>query len=138
MQNSKIYCMCLHEHHLNNIKKLNYIPVGLGKNKFSNEWLNDNTGLNISEKNSFYGEYTFHYSLWKDQIEINIDEWIGFCQYRKFWTLKNNKNHKINFKQFEELIIKEIPKEFQSYDVILGEPLFVNQFRLSKFTARIT
>ena len=31
MQNPKIYCMCLDEHHLENLKKLNYIPVGLGK-----------------------------------------------------------------------------------------------------------
>ena len=33
---TKIYCLCLHEHHLGNLKKLNYIPVGLGKNHFSN------------------------------------------------------------------------------------------------------
>lgn len=133
MSNLRMFCLTMRPEHENLIKKLNYSPVGLGDQKFTNSFFNDKTGLNISNKNPFYGEYTFHYSLWKDQIEINIDEWIGFCQYRKFWTLKNNKNHKINFKQFEELIIKEIPKEFQSYDVILGEPLFVNQFRLSKF-----
>ena len=50
MQNSKIYCMCLHEHHLANLKKLNYVPVGLGKNNFSSEWLRDNKDINISEK----------------------------------------------------------------------------------------
>ena len=51
MPEYKIFCMCLHEHHLNNLKKLNYIPVGLGKKTFSNEWLKDNTNLNISHKN---------------------------------------------------------------------------------------
>ena len=50
MLDSKIYCMCLHEHHLNNLVKLNYIPVGLGKNIFSNNWLKDNTENNISKK----------------------------------------------------------------------------------------
>ena len=52
MPDSKIFCMCLHDHHLQNLKKLNYIPVGLGKNTFSNDWLKDNTGINISYKNS--------------------------------------------------------------------------------------
>ena len=64
MMDSKIYCMCLHSHHLNNLKKLDYIPVGLGKNIFSNEWLKDSTELNISQKNSYYGEYTFYYWFW--------------------------------------------------------------------------
>ena len=49
MTDIDLYCMCLHEHHLSNIKKLDYIPVGLGANKFSKEWLKDNTGQNISE-----------------------------------------------------------------------------------------
>ena len=66
--------MCLNSHHLNNLKKLNYIPVGLGNNNFSDEWLRDNTGINISSKNPFYGEYTFYYWIWKnylDSIENN-------------------------------------------------------------------
>ena len=44
MPEMKIYCMCLHDHHLNNLKKLNYIPVGLGKNIFLV------TGLEIIQK----------------------------------------------------------------------------------------
>ena len=50
MNDYKIYCMCLHEHHLKNLKKLRYIPVGLGQQMFSKEWLRDNTGENISNK----------------------------------------------------------------------------------------
>ena len=46
--------MCLDEHHLENLKKLNYIPVGLGKNEYSKEWIRDNTGESISEKNPYY------------------------------------------------------------------------------------
>ena len=50
-------------------KKLNYIPVGLGTDKFDKEWTTDNTGKNISFKNKFYGENTFHYWLWKNQLK---------------------------------------------------------------------
>ena len=53
MEKSKIFCMCLNSHHFKNLKKLNYIPVGLGKNNFSSEWLRDNTGDNISSKNPY-------------------------------------------------------------------------------------
>ena len=50
MLKSKIYCMCLHEHHLDNLIKLKYIPVGLGSHEFSDNWLKDNTKINISKK----------------------------------------------------------------------------------------
>ena len=58
MTNIKIFCMCLHDHHFENLKKLNYTPVGLGTNKFSDEWLNDKSGelaltLNSSDLNDY-------------------------------------------------------------------------------------
>ena len=37
-------------------KELGYIPVGLGKEIFSDGWLRDNQGENISNKNEYYGE----------------------------------------------------------------------------------
>jgi hypothetical protein len=55
--------------HLNIIKEFNYIPVGLGKDNFSKEWMRDNTCNNISEKNRNYGEYTFHYWIWKNYMD---------------------------------------------------------------------
>ena len=53
--------MALNNENLNTIKSLNYIPVGLRNTNFSNEWLRDNVGENISKKNHYYGEYTFYY-----------------------------------------------------------------------------
>ena len=64
-----MYCLCLNDDVYNSVSELNYIPVGLGKNKFSSQWLRDNSGENISEKNEYYGEYTFHYWFWKNQID---------------------------------------------------------------------
>ena len=46
-----VFCMCLHDHHKTNLMKLNYVPVGLGQGKFSEGWIKDNTGENISSKN---------------------------------------------------------------------------------------
>ena len=73
----------MNSNHLNFIKEINYIPVGLGEDSFSKEFFRDNTGSNISQKNRYYGEYTFHYWLWKNYLpSIKTDEaneWIGFC-----------------------------------------------------------
>ena len=138
MQNSKIYCMCLHEHHLANLKKLNYVPVGLGKNNFSSEWLRDNKEINISEKNSYYGEYTFYYWFWKNILNtLNDNTWIGFTGYRYHWS-NNNKissdaiSKIINEENFKDYILKEIPKEWDDTNIILGEEIFVDNWKLSK------
>ncbi len=50
MQNFKIFCLSIYNNIYNEIKKLNYEPVGLGEGDFSLDWLRDNTKNNISKK----------------------------------------------------------------------------------------
>ena len=79
MQNLKMYCICIHNELLSKVKRLNYIPVGLGGNKFDTGWVTDNSGENISKKNRFYGEHSFHYWFWKNEINnISENDWVGF------------------------------------------------------------
>ena len=93
----KIYCIDINNDNYQKIKKLNYIPVGLGKDKFNKDWVRDNNGDNISSKNPFYGEYTFHYWFWKNKlIEIKDNEWIGFCAYRRFWASRKDCKNIVN------------------------------------------
>ena len=125
--NLNMYCISMEPVHLNFIKSLNYLPVGLGTKNFSKDWLRDNTGKNISIKNKNYGEYTFHYWIWKNYSNYLTNGWIGFCQYRKFWTIGDYQNEKLNIKRLPSLVIKEIPKEFNECDVILGNPFYVNK-----------
>ena len=133
MKNLEMFCLTLEPSHLRFIKDLSYIPVGLGNKNFSNDWLSDKKGDNISKKNKNYGEYTFHYWIWKNYIDRLENKWIGFGQYRKFWTLDNFENKKLNDDKIKSVAIKEIPKSYEDCDVILGNPFFVNQRRLSKF-----
>ena len=69
MDNLLMYCLSLNNEDYNKIKKLNYIPVGLGSNGFNKKWLRDNSGDNISEKNIFSCNYISHRStvcfLWQ-------------------------------------------------------------------------
>ena len=86
MNNISFFCLTLDPLHEEKIKKLSYIPVGLGKNDFSKNTLQDKYGENISKKNPFYGEYTFHYWVWKNYLKNIKTDWVGFCQYRKFFV----------------------------------------------------
>ena len=134
--NLSMYCLSLKPSHLNIIQKLNYLPVALGSANFSKEWIRDNKDINISDKNPFYGEYTFHYWLWKNYLDsISEDKWIGFCQYRKFWTQREI-NSSEKFSEFENLILKNIPEEYNRYEAIIGNPVYVNKFRFKKFIKR--
>ena len=115
----RMYCLTINDSHYEKIKRIGYIPVGLGKNIINKKFQNDKNGENISVKNPYYGEYTFHYWLWKNEIKDLNNEWIGFCQYRKYWSLKNeNKNYK-SLENFKEKIIKDIPEDFNNYESIL-------------------
>ena len=119
MDNLKMYCMCLENDYLNYVKKLNYIPVGLKNKNFSKEWMLDNTLENISEKNPFYGEYTFYYWYWKNLLkEKKSDEWVGFCSYRELWGEHKNIKNKNSIKS----LLKSLPNEWDNYDAIIGEP----------------
>ena len=133
MKNLKMFCISLEPNHYKFIKELGYIPVGIGEKHFSNDWFSDKSGASISKKNKYYAEYTYHYWIWKNYLEKLDDGWIGFCQYRKFWSLKEYKNEDINFNNLNSKIIKEIPKEFDNYETILGTPFFVNRFKPMKF-----
>ena len=128
MNNAKIYCLSMQNNLLKKIQKLNYLPVGLGEEKFSSDWIRDNTDINISFKNLFYGEYTFHYWLWKNHLNKMEDNiWTGFCTYRRFWKNKIQKTEK-----FEDQILNEIPKEWENYDVILADKIDLTKIKWIK------
>ena len=125
MNNLKMYCICIHNNLLNKVRKLDYIPVGLGNESFSSGWLRDNTKESITDKNKYYGEYSFHYWFWKNEMKkIEKNTWIGFCAYRRFWVNPNEikkDNNLIN------KILKNIPAEWEKYDVILGDQIKINE-----------
>ena len=75
-----MYCISIDNNILDKILNLGYLPVGLGESNFTSKWITDKNGQNISHKNKFYGEYTFHYYFWKNILhKIPNNEWVGFC-----------------------------------------------------------
>ena len=132
MKNISLFCLTLNPKHEQMIKDLSLIPVGLGEKKFSSNFFSDKKGLSISQKNSFYGEYTFHYWLWKNYLNEIKTPWIGFCQYRKFFIKEKRNKEDIKFEDLKELLILDIEENDQDFDCILGSKFSVENYKLSK------
>ena len=132
MNNISMFCLTLNPSHEEIIKNLSYIPVGLGENKFSTNCFSDKTGENIAHKNPYYGEYTFHYWIWKNYLNKIDTEWVGFCQYRKFFSKEKIKNTDLSFSKFKSLIIDKIDIKNDEFDCILGNKFSVENYKFSK------
>ena len=114
------------------IKNLGYIPVGVGEKKFNQNWFTDKSGENISEKNKYYSEYTFHYWLWKNYLDQMDDNWIGFCQRRRFWTKIKILDNKIEKNEMKKNLLMEIPNDLSNFESFLCEPVKVNKIKKMK------
>ena len=123
-----MYCVSIDDQILDKILDLGYIPVGLGNSNFSSKWITDDQGENISWKNKYYGEYTFHYFFWKNLMhKIPENEWIGFCGYRRLWKNANHQNKNSN-----EKFLSTIPENWNQYDVIIGDKLSIKKVKWIK------
>lgn len=131
MNNFKVFCLSIHNENLNFIQKNNLIPVGLGNTNFEKNWFTDKTGVNISNKNAFYGEYTFHYWLWKNYLnDLKNKNWIGFCTYRRFWTYKDC--NQVSIHELQSNMIKNVRNEWNDAEVILVKKFIIGKIKKSK------
>ena len=127
-----IFCISIYPENYNLFKTMGLTPVGLGDQKFSSEWLADNIGDNISNKNKFFGEYSFHYWIWKNYLsQLDDKKWIGFCTYRRFWV--NKDQPKINsYIDLKDNIMSDFSNINEDYDVILTKPICLKKTKISK------
>ena len=61
--------------------------------------------------------------------KIQDNHWIGFCAYREYW---GNKKKMTPNSKIEDVVIKEIPAEWNKFDTIIGEHKYINDLKLSK------
>ena len=93
-----------------------YLPILVGAENKKNDldYIKDNTGINISNKNKNYCELTGLYWAWK-----NLDaEYIGLAHYRRHFSTGKikfmKKSRILTFKQVQDLI--------SDNDIILPKP----------------
>ena len=131
MKEPNIYCIAVDDRLVNKIKDINCVPVGLGDAIFSKDWKRDNIANNISDKNKYYGELTFYYWFWKNELNNLPDNtWYGFSQYRRHWSSNSIKYKKVD--NLESSILKKIPSEWSNYETILPEPMDLTHLKFMK------
>ncbi len=131
MSNLEIYCVT--DMKIPFLEESNYKLAAVGKKKFSHKYLKCDYKDNIFHKEKNYSELTFHYWFWKNQLQNNNDDdWIGFCQKRRFWL--NSKNGKES-DDISERILKSVPHEWGKYEAVLCEPIQLGT-KLSKLLKR--
>lgn len=92
-------------------------PIHLGRagaNKESEvgKWLmknmiGDDTGENISDKNSYYNEMTALYWAWKNYEELGNPDYIGLAHYRRHFVLEENVEKTYSIRKYDENNILE-------------------------------
>lgn len=110
MKKTKIY-VCAHKKDISIKSNDIYTPIHVGK-ALSNENLNfigDDTGDNISEKNKKYCELTALYWVWKNVKHIDI---VGFAHYRRYFDIN--------------ISTENIEKILRANDIILLKPAVLN------------
>ena len=119
MTQLKIYCITNIQSE--KLEKLGLNLVGVGKNSFNSKYITCEGGDNINSKEKNYSELTFHYWFWKNKIkEFSDDDWIGFCQKRRFWL--NSRNENLN-NELENIILKDFPIEWTKYNAVICDPI---------------
>ena len=115
----------------------NILLAGVGKNKFNKKYILSNNGINIHNKESYYSELTFHYWYWKNLQDLNVNEdWVGFCQKRRFWAnnrTNNIKSHDISSGNF---FLNKAPLSWKNYDSIICDPIDLTNVNIIKIFKR--
>ena len=127
MNKFDIYCLSVDEYTFFKYLPDNIIPLILNDKISSENYLNASTGINLHYLNKYYGELTGIYWVYKNNLKkYNDDDWIGFCQNRRFF-LDNfyPNNHKINSDLYSKLL-KRKSKIFNLSDTIMISPTILN------------
>ena len=119
----KLYCVT--NKSLPNLENTDLKFAGVGKNKFSTKYIDASTDINIFNKEEYYSELTFHYWYWKNLLNKENYEWIGFCQKRRFWIKKKSENKNIDKKNMIEHLLFEPENEWENKDAVLCNPINV-------------
>ena len=108
MKNLKIYCVT--NKAVNFLDNTNYNIGWVGQEKTPKNYISCNSEDNIFFKEKYYSELTFQYWYWKNKLDLKHENWIGFCQKRRFWLKKKLIHAKIDKSNFSDCIFEILCK----------------------------
>jgi hypothetical protein len=132
----KLEIYCITNKRLLAVENTDYKLAGVGLAAFPERYLKCNADDNIFYKEKYYSELTFQYWYWKNILNKNSIDCVGFCQKRRFWINKDSIGKKIDPKNFKNHILKEVPKEWNNKNAIICDPIDVNNLKTMKLLKR--
>lgn len=101
-----------------------YVPLQVGRAGASDlGYMRDDTGVNISEKNCYYGELTGVYWVWKN---IKSSDYVGICHYRRYFCTEEGrilteKEYEAILSECDLIVSKKLKLNFSYYDGYAGD-----------------
>ena len=134
MKNLDIYCVTNKK--LDFLEKTSLKLVGVGQEKFPKNYIKCDTKENIFYKEKYYSELTFHYWYWKNILYKEKNDWVGFCQKRRFWIRKEHEKKKIFKDNLNESLLDEIDENLNVFESFICKPIKVSGAKKIKILKR--
>ena len=136
MSYKKIKLFCVTDKPLTSLENSHLILAGVGKYNFTSQYIDTSTKINIFDKEEYYSELTFHYWYWKNLLNVENHQWIGFCQKRRFWINKNSINKDLNNNNINEHLLEDVDKSWENSNAILCEQINISGAKKIKLIKR--
>ena len=135
MEKLKIYCVTNKE--ISFLNNSNYKIAWVSKKERPlPNYINCNKGDNIFYKEKYYSELTFHYWYWKNLLDKETDDqWIGFCQKRRYWV-KEKKINSISKNNLNENLLIDLDFNNQKFNSIICDPIEISGAKKMKMIKR--
>ena len=128
---------CVTNKRLKFLESSNYNLSWVGLEKCPENYIKSSGKINIFQKEKYYSELTFHYWYWKNLLDLKSDNWIGFCQKRRFWSKNKYPEKKLyDSSNIDQSILLEPYSEWRDFEVILCEPIKINEVKKIKMIKR--
>ena len=134
MEKLKIYCVTNKK--LDFLKNSTYKIGWVSKDESLPNYILCDKGDNIFFKEKYYSELTFHYWYWKNLLDRESnDQWIGFCQRRRYWVQKKTLDL-ISKKNLNENLLVDLDSNSQKINAIICEPIEISGAKKIKMIKR--
>jgi hypothetical protein len=134
MKKIKFYCVT--NKLINFINNEEYNLAWVGKNNPPSNYLKCNYKDNIFYKEKNYSELTFHYWYWKNLLHLEKDDqWIGFCQKRRYW-IKKITTDTINVDNINDYLLTNLNNDCFQYEALICNPIKISGAKTVKLLKR--
>ncbi len=134
MNRMDIYCVT--NKRVKFLENFSYKLSWVGDQSAPKNYLRCDNKNNIFFKEKYYSELTFQYWYWKNLINLEKNEWVGFCQKRRFWIKPDVKIKNINESNIKEHLIIEPLETWKQYDSIICKPIKISGAKKIKILKR--